>query len=197
MNTSRISRDLQARHRNELLRRNHEQSLEQIEAALAYGSLHRVHGLRRSGPWGEEPEAHAYAREARMVLGPNWRPGFLWGREQWSKRRSHHHGLVAWTEDHNGKTVRTWTRHLTDGEWAAYDTPGDRSCPGEATWLPACGPGLISFPALPFQLHRDGSPDPRVAETVRNLMALREFQLEVVDHERRFRRTERSSKEPS
>jgi hypothetical protein len=88
-------------------------------------------------------------------------------------RRNCYPRLIAWTVDRSGRIVRGWTRHFTQSETDAYCTPGRLSCPCEATWLPLAGPGLVSFPAFPFLRQLDGDTDPRVLQTVNNLLAIR------------------------
>ncbi len=155
----------------------HKQLKQQIRDALTIGELHHVMGQPR---WrrkydGPEPWYESLAREHRVVKPAGWTDDWLWGREAWMSRRSGGWGdhLIAWTEDKNGRIVRGWYRHQTDDESRAYDTPGNRSCPGEGAWMPSVLPGLLTFPAFPFLLHMDGHSDPRVAETVRNLLAIR------------------------
>ena len=155
----------------------HEATKQRIHDALTIGTIHRVIGRPR---WrrkydGPEPWYESLAREVRLVKPAGWTDDWLWGREIWETRRSGGWAdqLIAWTEDKNGRIVRGWYRHKTLDESRAYDTPGDRSCPGEGAWMPSVLPGLLSFPAFPFLLHLDGYPDPRVAETVNNLLAIR------------------------
>lgn len=150
---------------------------QQIKDAITVGHLHRAHGQPR---WrrkynGPEPWYESLAREVCVVKPAGWTDDWLWGREAWMSRRTCGWGdhLIAWTEDKNGRIVRGWYRHQTANETQAYDTPGKRSCPGEAAWMPSVLPGLLTFPAFPFLLHLDGDPDPRVAETVRSLLAIR------------------------
>tara|TARA_B100001964_G_scaffold122486_1_gene135828 strand:- start:331 stop:930 length:600 start_codon:yes stop_codon:yes gene_type:complete len=150
---------------------------QQIEDAITIGSLHHVIGRPR---WRRkynafEPWYESLAREVRVVKPAGWSDHWLWGRELWLTRRSDAGAcrLIAWTEDKNGRIVRGWSRQNSANEASAYDTPGKRSCPGEGAWMPSVLPGQLTFPAFPFLLHMDGNPDPRVAETVRNLLALR------------------------
>ena len=179
-----IQRDRELFHAIEQRRADYLRRLKEIREAITYGCFHEhVHGMRRLKRHGEQREEDAYAIETRLVFGADWKPDFLWGREWWCTNRKQH-GLIAWTEDRNGRIVRGWARHLTYMEWRSYDTPGDLSCPGEATWLPAAGPGLISFPAFPFQRFRDDVQDPQLLETIQNLRALRDFDLENVDPHR-------------
>lgn len=156
----------------------HEATKQRIVDALTIGSLPHVIGQPRwrrkySGP---EPWYESLAREVRLVKSAGWTDQWLWGRELWTTRRDASgwgEHLIAWTEDKSGRIVRGWYRHHTADEARAYDTPGNRSCPGEGAWMPSVLPGLLSFPAFPFLLHMDGHPDPRVAETVNNLLAIR------------------------
>ena len=155
----------------------HKATKQRIIDALTIGSFHRASGRPR---WrrqynGPEPWYESLAREVRVIKPAGWSDDWLWGREAWMTRRSGGWAdhLIAWTEDKNGRIVRGWYRHQTADESQAYDTPGNRSCPGEAAWMPSVLPGLLSFPAFPFLLHLDGHPDPRAAETVNNLLAIR------------------------
>ena len=163
----------------------HRRRIEEIRAAVTYGQFHdRIYGVRRWLRHGEEPEHKSYAREARLVIGPNWEPWMLWGREWWVRNRAENPRLIAWTEDSSGRIVRGWTRHLTASERRAYEQPGDLSCPREATWLPSAGPGLLTFPAWQFQRHRDGDTTPALLATIRNLQELRPCALDAVAPER-------------
>lgn len=155
---------------------DHEVLKQKICDAVTFGFLHSAYGTRR---WNhsdrcQESEEDSLKREVRVVYSTDFRDEWLWGREIWLTRRSDRQDqLIAWTEDRSGRIVRGWYRHKTEDEARAYDTPGSRSCPGEAAWMPSIGAGLISFPAYPFQLRRDQHDDPRVAETVNNLQAIR------------------------
>jgi hypothetical protein len=156
----------------------HQALEQQIKDAITYGSTHVVYGTRRWRKHGDEPVRDSLAREVRVRHCPDFNPSWVWGREYWETRRDDsHHPIIAWTEDKNGRIVRAWRRHLTASELRAYDTPGDRSCPIEAAWLPSVAPGLLSFPALPFVALMDGNKDPRVLETVRNLCAIRPVEV--------------------
>ena len=155
--------------------------LDEIASALGVGGLHSVYGTRR---WSrqnhhQETEQESLDREVRVVHSPDFdSDAWVWGREWWiTNRAGLSDRLVVWTEDRNGRIVRGWTRHRTESETRAYDTPGDRSCPCEAAWLPSIAAGVVSFPAYPFQLLRDQHDDPRIAETVRNLLKIRPVDL--------------------
>jgi hypothetical protein len=155
--------------------KDYERRSQEIKQAITYGSaLGWLYGQRRIGRYGELSEAESYDRETRLIFTPDWQPEWVWGRESWMKRRANASTpLIAWTVDRSGRIVRGWTRHLTASETQAYDTPGNRSCPREAAWMPSVAPGEISFPALPFVRQLDGDTDPRVAQTVNNLLAIR------------------------
>ena len=159
---------------------HHEHLKQQIKDALTIGQLHHVSGRTR---WSRryddfEPWYESLAREVRVIKPPGWTDEWLWGRETWMKRRNSSLGkfLIAWTEDKNGHIVRGWYRHRTANEnrtaneMRAYDTPGNRSCPNSGAWMPSVLPGQLTFPAFPFLLHLNKDPDPRVAETVHNLL---------------------------
>lgn len=166
------------------IEKDYEHKLAEIEAAITYGHSLRVGGFRRYFRSGEESAAKSLSREVRLVLSPeweaDWRPDWLWGREWWmTNRRVSGVELIAWTVDQNGRIVRGWTRHSTSGEYGAYDTPGKRHCPCEAAWMPSVAPGQISFPAFPFVRLRDGDTNPKVAETVSNLLAIRPASTEL------------------
>lgn len=155
---------------------HHEHLKQQIEDALTIGQLHHVSGKTR---WRRkynnfEPWYESLAREVRVIKPPGWTDEWLWGREIWKKRRDGPLSklLIAWTEDSNGHIVRGWYRQQTISEKQAYDTPGNRSCPISSAWMPSVLPGQLTFPAFPFLLHLNKDPDPRVVETVRNLLAI-------------------------
>ena len=154
---------------------DYQRRLQEIKGAITYGSdLGWLYGQRRIGRYGEESEVESYSREARLVHSPDWRPEWQWGRESWITRRdqtSFH--LIAWTVDRAGRIVRGWVRHKSADEERAYNTRGYCSCPREAAWMPSVAPGEISFPALPFLRKLDGDTDPRVLQTVTNLLAIR------------------------
>ena len=154
---------------------------DEIANALSVGGLHSVYGTRR---WSrrdihQETEQESLDREVRVAYSPDFdSDAWVWGREWWiTNRAGLSDRLIVWTEDRSGRIVRGWTRHKTESETRAYDTPGDRSCPVEAAWLPSIEPGLVSFPAYPFQLLRDQHDHPKVAETVRNLLRIRNVDL--------------------
>ena len=100
--------------------------------------------------------------ETHLSSSFKWETGSLkeflpWARERFISNKARMRGrqLVSCTNTSGRRIVRGFIRSFTKSEFEAYETPGRKSCPIEAVWLPAVVAGYPALPAYPFVLALD------------------------------------------